>query len=94
MKICLGFYGLVHRSLSFTFKSIKKNIIDVLEENNIEYDNDLEFDKVYNAIKDSKFEILNSFEIKIFTLPIIFKFLIFHLLIALLLFYLFRQIWN
>lgn len=38
MKICLGFYGLVHRSLSFTFASIKKNIIDVLEENNIEYD--------------------------------------------------------
>ena len=38
MKICLGFYGLVHRSLSFTFTSIKKNIIDVLKENNIEYD--------------------------------------------------------
>lgn len=68
------------------------NILPLL--NNIEYNNDLEFDKVYNAIKENNFEISNSFEIKIFTLPVIFKFLFFHLLITLLLLYLFRQIWN
>ena len=38
MKVFLGFYGLVHRSLKYTYESIEKNIINVLKENNIDYD--------------------------------------------------------
>jgi hypothetical protein len=37
-KICICFYGLVHRSLKYTYKSIEYNILNVLKQNNIEYD--------------------------------------------------------
>tara|TARA_X000000368_G_C22932976_1_gene668530 strand:+ start:227 stop:1018 length:792 start_codon:yes stop_codon:yes gene_type:complete len=38
MKFCICFYGLVDRSLKYTYDSIKNNIFDILKENNIEYD--------------------------------------------------------
>ena len=38
MKFCICFYGLVDRSLKYTYDSIKNNIFDVLKDNNIEYD--------------------------------------------------------
>ena len=37
-KVCICFYGLVHRSLPHTIDSIEQNIFNVLKENNIEYD--------------------------------------------------------
>jgi hypothetical protein len=38
MKVCICFFGLVHRSLKYTIDSINKNIFKVLNDNNIEYD--------------------------------------------------------
>tara|TARA_Y100000389_G_C17423914_1_gene498399 strand:+ start:224 stop:1051 length:828 start_codon:yes stop_codon:yes gene_type:complete len=37
MKIAIGFFGLT-RSLKYTINSIKSNLLDVLNDNNIEYD--------------------------------------------------------
>ena len=37
-KICICFYGLVQRSIKYTFDSIQTNIFNVLKNNNIEYD--------------------------------------------------------
>ena len=37
MKVAIGFFGIT-RSLSYTIESIRKNIFDVFEYNNIEYD--------------------------------------------------------
>ena len=36
-KVCICFFGLT-RSLNYTYDSIKKNLLDILEQNNIEYD--------------------------------------------------------
>lgn len=38
MKFCICFYGIVHRSLKYTFPKIKENIINILKEKNIELD--------------------------------------------------------
>lgn len=38
MKFCICFFGVISRSLKYTFKSIKLNILDILKENNIDYD--------------------------------------------------------
>ena len=37
MKVCICFYGLT-RSLKYTYNSIKLNLLDILEENDIQYD--------------------------------------------------------
>lgn len=38
MKFCLCFYGIVHRSLKYTFPSIKKNIINAIKDKGVEVD--------------------------------------------------------
>ena len=47
-KVCICFYGFVHRSLKYTFKSIEYHIFNVLKKNNIDYD-------VYLHTYDAKF---------------------------------------
>ena len=37
MKVCICFFGLT-RSLRYTIDSINKNILKILEDNNIKYD--------------------------------------------------------
>jgi hypothetical protein len=38
MKYCICFFGVVSRSIEYTINSINNNILQVLKENNIEYD--------------------------------------------------------
>ena len=38
MKFCICFFGVIGRSLKYTFQSIQLNILEVLKENNIDYD--------------------------------------------------------
>ena len=38
MKFCICFFGVIGRSLKYTIQSIQLNILDILKENNIDYD--------------------------------------------------------
>ena len=38
MKFCVCFFGVIGRSLEYTIESIQQNILDILKENNIDYD--------------------------------------------------------
>jgi len=38
MKFCICFFGVIGRSLKYTIESIQINILDILKENNIDYD--------------------------------------------------------
>jgi hypothetical protein len=62
MKISIGFFGIT-RSLKYTIKSINENILDILKENNIEYDIYIHTYYLTNYKNIRTGEILNDYEI-------------------------------